>query len=72
MGLSPLLNTNTTVNAWVDKAFTVPANHPSVFFWQPQFDSHSNFPRNLSVTLRQLGFFSNFFLSQTKESTNTL
>jgi hypothetical protein len=62
VGFSPLLNTNTTVDAGVNETFAVPTNHAPVFFWQPQFGSHSDFPRNLSVTLRQLRFFTNFFL----------
>jgi hypothetical protein len=69
---SSLLNTDTTVDARIDKAFTVSTNHASILCWQSQFGSHSDFSCNLNVTLRQLGFFSNLLLSQTKENMNAL
>jgi len=72
VGFSSLLNADTTVDAWVNKAFTVATDHAPIFGWQSQFGSHGDFPRNLRITLRQLGFLSNLFLSQTKESVNAL
>jgi len=69
---SSLLNTDTTVDAWINKAFTMSTNHAPILCWQSQFGSHSDSSGNGHVTLRQLGFFSNFLFSQTKQSLNTL
>jgi hypothetical protein len=60
---SLLLNSNSTVNAGIDKAFTVPANHAAIFSGQAQFGSHGDFSGNHDVTLCQLGFFPYSLLS---------
>jgi hypothetical protein len=62
VGFSSLLNTDTTVDAWIDKAFTVSTNHASILCWQSQFGSHGDSAGNSHVTLRQRGFFTNFLL----------
>jgi hypothetical protein len=67
-----LLNTDTTVDTWIDKAFTMPTNHAPILCGQSQFGSHGDSSGNSHVTLSQLGFFSNFLLSQTKENVNAL
>jgi len=63
VGFSSLLNTDTTVDARIDKAFTVPTNHTAIFGWQSQFGSHGDFSGNSHVTLSQLGFFSHILFS---------
>jgi len=72
VGFPSLSNANTTVDVGVNKAFTVPANHAPVLGWQSQFGSHGDSARYSGVTLRQLWFFSDFLLSQTKEHMNAL
>jgi hypothetical protein len=72
MGFPPLLNANTTVDPWINKAFTMFADHASILFWQSQFGSHSDFSCYLGVTLCQLWFFSDVLLSQTKKGVNAL
>jgi hypothetical protein len=62
-----LLHANPTVNARVDKAFTMPANHAAILGWQPEFGSHSDFSSNLSIALSQLRFISNLLFSQVKK-----
>jgi len=68
--LSSLLQANTTVDAWVDKAFTVLTNHAPVLCWQPQLGSHSDSSSDFNVALRQFRFFLNLCLSQTKKRVN--
>jgi len=61
-----------TVDTRIDETFTVPTNQAPILGWQSQFGPHGDFPCNLSVTLRQRGFLSNLFLSQTKENMDAL
>jgi len=70
--LAPLLQANTTVDAWVDKAFTMPANHPPIFLGQSYPRPHGDSPRNLSVVLRQLWFFADVLFCQFEERVNSL
>jgi hypothetical protein len=67
-----LLNADTTVDAWIDKAFTVPTNHAPIFGWQSQLGSHCDSSRNLNVTLRQFMILTNHSLSETKKGANPL
>jgi hypothetical protein len=68
VGFSPLLDAHTTVYAWVNKAFTMPADKSAVLNWQAKPGAHSYFSRNFGVTLRQLRLFMNSFLCETKKN----
>lgn len=72
MRFSPLLYSHTTIHAGQDKAFTMPANLPSVFFWQTHPSSHGNFPGYIYVALSQSRVFVEGFICQTEKCLNTL
>lgn len=72
MWFAMLLNADTTVDAWVNKAFTVPANHAPVLGWQSHPCSHSDFSRNQCVALSQFWFFTDVLFSQPEKSPNAL
>jgi hypothetical protein len=72
MWFATLLNADTTVLAWVNKAFTMPANHAPVLGWQSHPCSHSDFPRDQSVALSQFWFFTYVLFSQPEKSSNPL
>jgi len=59
-----LLQTDTTVDAWVNKAFTVSTNHLSIFCGHPHPSPHGDSSRNLGVALRQFWFFADVLFCQ--------
>jgi len=72
MKLTPLLNTNTTVHPWINKAFTVSANEAAIFSWQPHPCPHGYSSSDSCITLRQLWFLADVLFSQFKESAYAL
>jgi hypothetical protein len=67
-----LLNADTTVHAWIDKAFTMPADQTAIFGWQPDSRSHGNSAGNRRVALSQLRFLSYILLRQFEERSNMI
>jgi len=72
MWFPPLLDANTTIHAWQDKALTISANEPPIFFWQSGSGSHGNLPCDFNISLRQLRIFVNNLYCETEESTDAL
>jgi hypothetical protein len=67
-----LLDTNTTIYARQDKAFTMPANEMSILPWQSGSGSHGDFPRYSDVTLSQVGVFMNDLSGEAEEIMDAL
>jgi hypothetical protein len=67
-----LLNADTTVDAWIDKAFTMPADQTAIFGWQSDSRSHGNSAGNRRVALSQLWFLSYILLCQFEERSNMI
>jgi hypothetical protein len=65
---SPLFDAHTTVNAWVNKAFTMPTNQPAILYGQPNLRAHGDFSCNFGVALRQLWLFVYGFLCETEKN----
>ena len=72
VGFPPLLHADTTVDARIDKAFTVPANQTPILNWQAELGSHGYSPRNHSVALSQRGFLTNSLLGEAEKRVNAL
>ena len=72
MRLTPLLNTDTTVDTRINKAFTMPANEAAIFSWQSYPCPHGYFSSDSCIPLRQLWLPADILFSQFKESTNAL
>jgi len=68
VGFSPLLDAHTTVYAWVNKAFTIPADQSAVLNGQAKPSAHGDFSRDFNVTLRQPWLFVYDFLCEAKEN----
>jgi hypothetical protein len=66
------LNSDTTVYARQDKAFTFSADESPVLFWKPQSGSHGYPARNLDITLCQFRVLMDHFLGQAKQCVNSL
>jgi hypothetical protein len=67
-----LLDTNMTIYARQDKAFTVSANETSILSWQSGSGSHGDFPRYSDITLSQVGVFMNGLSGKAEESMDAL
>jgi hypothetical protein len=46
-----LLDANTTIHAWQDKAFAMSTNETLILFWQSGSGSHGDFPCDVNVSL---------------------
>lgn len=68
VGFSPLLDAHTTVYAWVNKAFTMPADQSAVLNRQAKPSAHGDLSCDFNITLRQLRFFMYGFLCETKKN----
>ena len=67
-----LLDANTTIHAWQDKAFTMSANETLILFWQSGSGPHGNFPRDGNISLSQLRILMNGLSCETEESVDAL
>jgi len=70
VGFSPLLDTDTTVYTWVNKAFAMPTDQAAVLNWQPQPSAHGYSSGDFNVTLRQPRFFMYGFFCEAKKNVN--
>ena len=67
-----MLDANTTIHAWQDKAFTMSANETLTLFWQSGSGPHSNLPRNGNISPSQLRILMNGLFCETEESVDAL
>jgi hypothetical protein len=70
VGFSPLLDTDTTVYTWVNKAFAMPTDQAAVLNWQPQPSAHGYSSGDFNVMLRQPRFFVYSFLCHAEKNMN--
>jgi hypothetical protein len=67
-----LLDANTTIHAWQNKAFTVSASETLILFWQSGSGPHGDFPRDGNISLSQLRIIVNGLFCETEESVDAL
>jgi len=67
-----LLDANTTIHAWQDKAFTMSANETLILFRQSGSGPHSDLPRNGNISLSQLRILMNGLSCENEESVDAL
>ena len=67
-----LLDADTTIHSWQDKAFTISTNKATILFWQFGSGPHGDFPRDVNISLSQLWILVNGLFCETEESTDAL